>query len=87
MMKKILYTLVAILISLTASAQRDGDKITITLKNGKTSVYNLTGTTDPLGSLKLSPTKMEVYVKGWEEFGAWETFSIDDISNVTFYKY
>ncbi len=40
MMKKLLYTLVAILISLTASAQRDGDKITITLKNGKTSVYN-----------------------------------------------
>ena len=87
MMKKLLYTLVAILISLTASAQRDGDKITITLKNGKTSVYNLTGTTDPLGSLKLSPTKMEVYVKGWEEFGAWETFSIDDISNVTFSVY
>ena len=51
MMKKLLYTLVAILISLTASAQRDGDKITITLNNGKTSVYNLTGTSDVLLSL------------------------------------
>ena len=70
-MKKIFLTLLTLILSATAFAQREGDKITITLNNGKTSVYNLTGTSDVLGSLKFSPTSMEVYVKGLEDFGAW----------------
>ncbi len=87
MMKKIIYTLFALLVTMTAFAQREGDKVTITLRNGKTSVYNLAGSSDVMGSLKFSPTSMEVYIKGLEDFGAWETFQIDDIQNVAFSVY
>lgn len=87
MMKKILFFLLALLVTLSAYSQREGDKITITLNNGKTAVYNLAGESNVMSSLKFSPTSVEVYVKGIEEFGAWETFSVSDIQNVAFSVY
>lgn len=41
-MKKLLLSLLAVMISLTALAQTKGDKLTINLKNGKTEAWDLT---------------------------------------------
>ena len=42
-MKKILLSLLAVMISFTALAQTDGDKITINNSEGKQAEWNLTG--------------------------------------------
>lgn len=41
-MKKLLLSLLAVMISFTALAQTKGDKLTINLKNGKTEAWDLT---------------------------------------------
>lgn len=75
------------MVSVFACAQRDGDKIVITTKQGTQTEYMLSGTKNVISSLSFGPESMDVYLKGFEEFGAWETFDIDAISNVSFSVY
>ncbi len=88
-MKKILLSLMAAMISFTALAQTDGDKITInTTQTGATKEWNLTGERNTISSLKHNANnELEVYLKGLEEFGAWETYDINKINNITFSIY
>lgn len=86
-MRKSLFLLVAMLLSLTAFAQREGDKITINLKGKNPVEYSLSGKNNVMSSLKYTEDKMEVYLKGLEDFGAWETFNINDIQSVAFSVY
>ena len=86
-MKKIFLTLLTLILSATAFAQREGDKITITTKDGQQAEYQLTGNNNTMSILKFNENAMEVYLKGLEAFGAWETFPIDNISNVSFSVY
>jgi|GEM_PF-1092628 len=51
-MKKILLSLLAVMISFTALAQTDGDKITINNSEGKQAEWNLTGETNTISSMK-----------------------------------
>ena len=86
-MKKILFIIFALVVSALGFAQREGDKIVITAKNGTQTEYQLTGNSNAMSSLSFDTDKMEVYIKGLEAFGAWQTFAIDDISNVSFSVY
>ena len=51
-MKKILLSLLAVMISFTALAQTDGDKITINNSEGKQAEWNLTGESNTISSMK-----------------------------------
>lgn len=86
-MKKILFSLLALVVSTLGFSQREGDKIVITTKNGTQTEYQLTGNNNAMSSLSFDTEKMEVYLKGLEAFGAWQTIAIDDISNVSFSVY
>lgn len=81
-------TLAACLFAVSAFAQIDGDKMTINKKDGTTQDYNLTGSKSVLSSLKhTADGKMQVYVKGLESFGAWETYDVNNITNITWSIY
>lgn len=72
-MKKILLSLLAVMISFTALAQTDGDKITINNSEGKQAEWNLTGESNTISSMKHNANnQLEIYLKGLEDFGAWE---------------
>ena len=87
-MKKILLSLLAVMISFTALAQTDGDKITINNSEGKQAEWNLTGETNAISSMKHNASnQLEIYLKGLEDFGAWETYDINKINNVVFSIY
>lgn len=88
-MKKLLLSLMAVILSFTAFAQTNGDKITInTSQTGATKEWNLTGDQNAISSLKhTADNKLEVILKGLESFGAWETYDIDKINNITFSIY
>ncbi len=88
-MKKILLSLLAVMISFTALAQTKGDKVTINLKNGTAETWDLTndGQT-PLSTIKhTADGKVEFYMTGFEDFGAWATHNVNDINNITFSIY
>ena len=87
-MKKILLSLLAVMISFTALAQTDGDKITINNSEGKQAEWNLTGETNTISSMKHNASnQLEIYLKGLEDFGAFETYDINKINNVVFSIY
>ena len=87
-MKKILLSLLAVMISFTALAQTDGDKITINNSEGKQAEWNLTGESNTISSMKHNANnQLEIYLKGLEGFGAWETYDINKINNVVFSIY
>ena len=87
-MKKILLSLLAVMISFTALAQTDGDKITINNSEGKQAEWNLTGETNTISSMKHNASnQLEIYLKGLEDVGAWETYDINKINNVVFSIY
>ena len=87
-MKKILLSLLAVMISFTALAQTDGDKITINNSEGKQAEWHLTGETNAVSSMKHNASnQLEIYLKGLEDFGAWETYDINKINNVVFSIY
>ena len=87
-MKKILLSLLAVMISFTALAQTDGDKITINNSEGKQAEWNLTGESNTVSSMKHNANnQLEIYLKGLEDFGAWETYDINKINNVVFSIY
>jgi beta-mannanase len=84
---KQLFTLLWVFLScLGISAQQDGDKITITTaESGKTASWNLAGGSNVISSLNhTADGKLEVYLQGWEDFGAWETYDINQISSIIF---
>ncbi len=88
-MKKILLSLLAVMISCTALAQITGDKLTINQKDGSKQEWQLTsdGTT-PVSTIKhTTDGKVEFYMTGYEDFGAWETYDINNINNITFSIY
>lgn len=87
-MKKILLSLLAVMISFTALAQTDGDKITINNSEGKQAEWNLTGESNTISSMKHNANnQLEIYLKGLEDFGAWEKYDINKINNVVFSIY
>ncbi len=86
-MKKLLLSLLAVMVSFTAFAQTNGDKITINTSQS-TEEWNLTGENNTISSLKHNANnELEVYLKGLEDMGAWETYDINKITNITFSIY
>ena len=88
-MKKILLSLLAVMISFTALAQTKGDKLTINLKNGTSQVWDLTADGQAPVS-KITHTadgKVGFVMTGMEDFGAFETYDINDINNISFSIY
>ena len=85
-MKHLFTLLLAFLACLGVSAQQVGDKITInTTESGKTVAWNLAGTDNVISSLKhTADGHLEIYLQGWEDFGAWETYDINQISSIIF---
>lgn len=76
------------MISFTALAQTDGDKITINNSEGKQAEWNLTGESNTISSMKHNANnQLEIYLKGLEDFGAWEKYDINKINNVVFSIY
>ena len=87
-MKKILLSLMAVMLSFTAFAQKDGDKISINNSEGKQTEWNLTGSNNTISSMKhTADNLLEIYVKGLEDWGAWETYDINKINKITFSIY
>ena len=85
-MKKILLSLLAVMISFTALAQTKGDKLTINLKNGTSQVWDLTADGQAPVS-KITHTadgKVGFVMTGMEDLGAFETYDINDINNISF---
>ena len=76
-MKRILLSLMAVMLSFTAFAQKDGDKVTInTSEVDKQVDWNLTGESNCISSMKhTNNNELEIYVKGLEDF-AIETLSL-----------
>lgn len=84
-MKKLLSIFITMLFSAVVSAQVDGDQITVNKTSGEKTTYNLTGSSNVLSSLKhTADGKVEVYLKGLEGIGAWETYDVNSISSIIF---
>ena len=75
-----------VMASLTSFAQKEGDKITInTSETGKQAEWNLAGENNTISKLHhTADGKLEVVLKGWESFGAFETYDVSKISNIKF---
>ena len=80
-MKRILLSLMAVMLSFTAFAQADGDKVTInTSEADKQAEWNLTGESNCISSMKhTNNNELEIYIKGLEDF-AFETYDINKIN-------
>lgn len=86
-MKKILLSLLAVMISFTALAQTDCFKITINNSEGKQTEWNLTGKGKTVSSMKHNVNnQLEIYLNG-QDTGAKETYDINKINNITFSIY
>ena len=87
-MKRILLSLMAVMLSFTAFAQKDGDKVTInTSEVDKQVDWNLTGESNCISSMKhTNNNELEIYVKGLEDF-AIETYDVNKINNISFSIY
>lgn len=87
-MKRILLSLMAVMLSFTAFAQTDGDKITINNTEGKQAEWNLTGESNCISSMKhTNNNELEIYLKGLEDWGSVETYDINKINNIVFSIY
>ena len=86
-MKKILLSLLAVMISFTALAQNERFKITINNSEGKQAEWNLTGKGKTVSSMKHNVNnQLEIYLNG-EDTGAKETYDINKINNISFSIY
>lgn len=86
-MKKILLSLLAVMISFTALAQTERFKITINNSEGKQAEWNLTGKGKTVSSMKHNGNnQLEIYLNG-ENTGAKETYDINKINNISFSIY
>lgn len=88
-MKRILLSLIAVMLSFTAFAQADGDKVTInTSEADKQAEWNLTGESNCISSMKhTNNNELEIYIKGLEDWGSVETYDINKINNIVFSIY
>ena len=76
------------MLSFTAFAQTDGDKITINNTEGKQAEWNLTGESNCISSMKhTNNNELEIYLKGLEDLGSVETYDINKINNIVFSIY
>lgn len=85
-MKKVIFSLIMILIPLSHMAQQAGDIFTIKTTDGKTAEWSLAGgnKNGDISIIKHKGNKIELYVKGYENIGAWQTYDIENIDNITF---
>ena len=85
-MKKILLALITILIPLSLLAQQAGDTFTIKTTDGKTTKWSLAGgnKNGDISIIKHNGNKLELYAKGYENIGTWQTYDLDKIENITF---
>ena len=88
-MKKLLLSLLAVMISFAALAQTKGDKLTINLKNGTSQVWDLTadGQTPVSKITHSADGKVGFVMTGLEDYGAFEIYDINDINNISFSIY
>ena len=88
-MRKLLLAAMMVMASLNSFAQKEGDKITInTSESGKQAEWNLAGTDNTIATMHhTADGKLELTLKGWEDFGAWETYDVNKINNITFSVY
>lgn len=88
-MRKVLLAAIAVMASLASFAQKSGDKITInTTETSKQTEWNLAGDNNVVSELRhTADGKLEVILKGLEDFGAFETYDISKINNITFSVY
>ena len=85
-MKKVIFSLIMILIPLSHMAQQAGDIFTIKTTDGKTAEWSLAGgnKNGDISIIKHKGNKIELYVKGHENIEAWQTYDIENIDNITF---
>lgn len=87
-MKNLLLSAMVMMASIATFAQKEGDKITINTSDGKQTEWNLAGENNTISSMKHSADgNLDIYVKGLEDFGAWETYDVSKINNIAFSVY
>ena len=88
-MKKILLSLLAVMISFTALAQTKGDKLTVNKKDGTKQEWQLTSDgASPVSAIQhTADGKVGFVMTGLEEFGVFEEYNVNDINNITFSIY
>jgi len=88
-MKKILLSLLAVMISFTALAQTKGDKLTVNKKDGTKQEWQLTSDgASPVSAIQhTADGKVGFIMTGLEEFGVFEEYNVNDINNITFSIY
>ena len=84
-MKKILLSLITILMPLALLAQQAGDNFTIKTTDGKTTEWSLAGDSKngDISTIKHKSNQLILYAKGYEGI-EWATYDIDKIESITF---
>ena len=84
-MKKILLSLITILMPLALLAQQAGDNFTIKTTDGKTTEWSLAGDSKngDISTIKHKGNQLILYAKGYEGI-EWATYDIDKIESITF---
>lgn len=80
-MKKLLFCISAILLSVSGFAQTDTDTWTVNKKDGTSQSYKITG------SPEIKFTDANTFgnlMKGFEDFGPIDSYNISDVNNITF---
>lgn len=86
-MKKILLTIITLLMPLMLSAQQAGDKFIVKTTDGKTTEWSLAGgnKNGDISTIKHHDGKLELYVKGHEDdYGVWQRYDASKIESITF---
>ena len=86
-MKKILLTIITLLMPLMLSAQQAGDKFIVKTTDGKTTEWSLAGgnKNGDISTIKHHDGKLELYVKGHEDdYGVWQSYDASKIESITF---